>query len=160
MLRIARKNENRHCNAIPAYTTKYAHKRVHVLNPMEVVEVIIKLSLFVVGIIAFRQGMAWLAKRGLEGREAPAGIPETPQAKIFYFHSPGCIPCQTMGEIISQLQAKYPGQLIKVNLAEEAELGKKFGVRGTPTTLVVEEGRVIKAFIGTQSAKTLEPFLQ
>jgi thioredoxin 1 len=64
---------------------------------------------------------------------------------IFYFYSPNCRACTSMTPIVDRLSVENKN-LYKINILKDINSAQKFGVMGTPSLVVVEEG-VIKEFL-------------
>lgn len=93
----------------------------------------------------------WRTKK-LVGREIPKKLGRD---VVLYFYSPGCGACRKMEPVIEKLSKSTKVKRIDVSQREGLELAKQFGILGTPTTLVVKEGRVIKVFLGAQKEDKL-----
>lgn len=74
---------------------------------------------------------------------------------LVYFYSNNCAACKPMTPVIDRLMREYPN-IHKINLSTELEIGRKFGVLGTPATVLVE-GQKVRSF--NLGAKT-EGFLR
>ncbi|WP_366142823.1 thioredoxin [uncultured Oscillibacter sp.] len=59
------------------------------------------------------------------------------------FWAPWCGPCQMLGPVMEDLAAQYEGRALvaKVNVDEEPELARRFGVMNIPTVAFLKEGR-------------------
>lgn len=64
-----------------------------------------------------------------------------------------------MTPAIEELMARNPGRIEKINIADNREMTQSMGIRATPTTVLVKDNRIIKAFIGARSVKALETLL-
>lgn len=78
-----------------------------------------------------------------------------PEGVIFYFYHPKCGPCKSMTPILDALKKQYPDQVEKVNIADRQDLAITFGIRVTPTTVMVKNNYIITALIGYKSQKKL-----
>jgi len=70
---------------------------------------------------------------------------------ILYFYSPNCGACKKMNPVIETLSKKARVKRVDVSDRKGLEMAKEFGVMGTPTTVVVKEGKIKKVFVGFQS---------
>ena len=100
------------------------------------------------------------ASRKLAGRPAPEGTHHDPRGMIYYFHHPRCGPCRQMGPAIDKVAAPHPGQVVKINAAEDMASARAFGIAATPTTLLVKDGRIADVILGARSARKIEALLQ
>ena len=69
---------------------------------------------------------------------------------IVDFWAPWCGPCHMVAPVLEKLAVEYAGRLVvaKVNTDENPQWAMKFGVRGIPTMLFVDNGQVLKEQIG------------
>ncbi len=60
------------------------------------------------------------------------------------FWAPWCNPCKMLAPVIDKLAQDYEGKakICKVNVDDEAELSKRFGIRNIPTILLFKDGEV------------------
>lgn len=114
----------------------------------------------VLGLILLVQWRAFHLARRQRGEPAPAEAAGRSLPTVYYFHHPRCAPCRSLTPRIDALSAQHPGQVLKVDIAQQAELAAAFHVRATPTTLLVKDGRVEEVLLGPQSAKRLEALLR
>jgi thioredoxin 1 len=89
------------------------------------------------------------AMRG-KGVEALASVfPELPgqrRAAIYCF-SAQCAACRRVTPVIADLQQEHP-HLYRLDIGTHGPLAGRIGVRATPTTLLVEDGRILKVILG------------
>ena len=66
------------------------------------------------------------------------------------FWATWCVPCNFMKRAIEKAAETLSGEVVigLVNVDEEPELLARFGVRGTPTFVLVKSGEVIQTFSG------------
>jgi thioredoxin 1 len=91
--------------------------------------------------------------RGELGKQIMAG-----KRLLIYFYSPSCTACKTMTPVVSKLN-KENKNVQMVNLATDMEIGRKFGVMGTPATVIVENERIEKFLLGARSEQFLRNLL-
>ncbi len=110
--------------------------------------------------LAFRLGTS-----RLEGQPAPdvsdlLGTRLDPGKKaLFYFYSSHCPPCRTMSPRIDRLSQRYPN-VFKVDIGESRELTRRFSITVTPSVIIVDQGQIARAVIGTQSEKRLAAVME
>lgn len=100
----------------------------------------------------------WQARRRL-GQAAPDttdvdGAAGAERRRVYYFHAPQCGPCRAMTAMVDRLRQTHPN-LIKVNVAESLELARNFGIAGTPSFVLVEDGAIRRVKLGGQSERGL-----
>jgi len=66
---------------------------------------------------------------------------------ILYFYTPTCGACKTQAPIIDKLKEdlSFVG---KIDLSENREASKEFGILGTPTTAIMKGNSVAEIFVG------------
>lgn len=77
---------------------------------------------------------------------------------LAYFYSPTCSECKTQTPIIDILQREYPN-VYKVDVGEHFEAARAFGVMATPTTVLVDQSKIVDVFVGTRSEAVLREAL-
>ncbi len=77
---------------------------------------------------------------------------------IVDFWADWCAPCHRVAPILDDLAASHEGRAIvaKVNVDDEPELAKEYGIRSIPTFLLVRDGEVVDRVSGALSKKQLE----
>lgn len=68
------------------------------------------------------------------------------------FWAPWCGPCQSIGPVIDSVAAEVTHAKIgKVNVDEQQQLARQFGVMSIPTLIVIKNGEVIQSVVGANS---------
>jgi len=77
------------------------------------------------------------------------------------FHSPHCGPCRAMSPKIRKLAKRYKNQVAfgKVNVAEQKEVAKEYGVSSVPTIIIFEWGKQKKFIVGKRSMADIRNIL-
>jgi thioredoxin 2 len=75
--------------------------------------------------------------------------------------APWCGPCRAVSPALEQLAQRYAGRvkLVKVNVDEAEPLALRFQVRGIPTLLVMNHGKVIARQTGAAPEDALRRWL-
>lgn len=103
--------------------------------------------------------------RRMRGRAVPeldALLSDTQRAEqrlLVYFWSPGCGACRPMTPVMDKLAAER-GNVVKVNVAQSLALARRFGVMGTPTLALVENGILRQLLVGARSEPQIRALLQ
>lgn len=73
---------------------------------------------------------------------------------LFYFHSPGCGACRPMTPIIEEFRKKHKNYF-SIDVSQNFDVARKFGIMATPSTVVVEKGVIKEFLIGPQPKEKL-----
>ncbi len=92
----------------------------------------------------------------LEGRYAKAS--RDGKAALFYFYSDGCGACRPMTPIFEELVKKRK-DVFKVDITKDMATARKFGVMGTPSTVLVRDGKIAEFLVGPQSRERIGELL-
>ncbi len=76
---------------------------------------------------------------------------------IVDFYAPWCPPCKIMAENLQDYSSKKAKniEIYKVNVDDELELAKKYGVSYLPTIIYFKDGKMKKDYIGVMDIKEL-----
>lgn len=118
----------------------------------------------VAGLVALmvlsRTLIVWKAK-AQQGKPAPelsgpakAWVRKGKRA-LFYFYSPACGACHAMTPVVQRLRKDHDG-VFPVDVSQDMETARRFGVMATPTTVVVDHGVVARVLIGPQTPAALQ----
>ncbi len=68
------------------------------------------------------------------------------------FYAEWCGPCRMVSPVVEKIADEHPEYLIgKVNVDEEAELAKEFGVMSIPTLVVLKGGEIVSKSVGAKN---------
>ncbi|MDF1563181.1 MAG: thioredoxin family protein [Deltaproteobacteria bacterium] len=105
-----------------------------------------------------------LKMRAAKGKPAPA-LPGKLGERIakgerllFYFYSPTCGACRAMTPVVQRM-GKASSRVQAIDISQDMETARAFGIMGTPATLVVDGGTVTELLIGAQPQSRLEALL-
>jgi thioredoxin 1 len=78
------------------------------------------------------------------------------------FWAPWCGPCRMQTPVLEHLANRLGNRarIAKVNVDEAPELAGRFQITGIPTLLLFKEGRLVRQFVGLQSAAVLVAALE
>jgi len=68
---------------------------------------------------------------------------------ILYFYSQNCGACKVMAPIVDSIK-EVKVRKIDVFTKEGAKLAQELSIMGTPTTILIEKGQVLNAFVGVK----------
>ena len=76
---------------------------------------------------------------------------------IVDFYAPWCPPCKIIAGNLEDFSAKKPKnvEVYKVNVDDELNLAKKYGVAALPTLVYFKDGKVKKNYVGVLSTEEL-----
>lgn len=67
------------------------------------------------------------------------------------FWAPWCGPCRMVGPVLEQIASEREDvKVVKVNIDEELELAREYGIMSIPTIMVVKEGKVVNQSLGAK----------
>jgi thioredoxin 1 len=86
---------------------------------------------------------------------------ESAEPVLVDFWADWCGPCHAVAPILAQIAEERAGQLrlVKVNIDEEPELARRYGVMSIPTMILFEGGQQKSAALGAQPKGMLETSL-
>ena len=72
-----------------------------------------------------------------------------------------CGPCKAIAPVLDEVAKEYSGKVkvAKVNVDENQEIPKKYGIRGIPTLMLFKNGNVEAQKVGALSKSQLTAFL-
>jgi thioredoxin 1 len=80
---------------------------------------------------------------------------------MLYFYSPTCSACKVQTPIIDNLINLANGRtkIFKIDVSRDVNTALKFGVMGTPSIVVVEDGKIKEFFVGVKSENILRRYV-
>lgn len=77
------------------------------------------------------------------------------------FWAAWCGPCKMLAPVIAELSEELEGSVKvgKVNVDEQNELAREFGIMSIPTLLVFKNGKVVNQTVGVQSKEQIKNIL-
>jgi len=81
---------------------------------------------------------------------------------LIEFWGSWCPPCQKMKDVISTLEKKYNGQIkiAKINIDKNPGIATKYDIKGVPTYIVFQNGKIIHRDVGAKSERQLEAMIK
>ena len=122
----------------------------------------------VIGIVVLFFGMQFFMvfkMRLKKGKTAPelsgkAGkLLQKGEQALFYFYSPGCRACKDMTPMMHQM-SKYNKGIFPIDISKDMNTAKKFGVMGTPSTVLVKAGTIKEFLVGPQTDAKIASLLR
>ncbi len=67
------------------------------------------------------------------------------------FWAPWCGPCRMVGPVLEQISNERSDvKVVKVNIDEELDLAREYGIMSIPTIMVVRDGKVVNRSLGAK----------
>ena len=101
-----------------------------------------------------------MALQHLKTEGFDAAVEAAPLAMVDFW-AVWCGPCQMLGPVMEDLAGRYDGKALvaKVNVDEEPELARRFGVMSIPTVVFLNQGREFDRKVGAFPAAVYEEVL-
>lgn len=77
---------------------------------------------------------------------------------LIYFFSPTCRTCKYQTPIIKELQSKNRN-VFDVDISRDMQTARVFGIKATPTTILMENGAVREVLLGVKQKEDLKAYL-
>ena len=92
--------------------------------------------------------------------EFDAAVNAAPVAMVDFW-AEWCGPCRMLAPLVDQLAGDYDGKVLvgKVNVDEEPELARRFGVMSIPTVVVLKNGQEVDRLVGVRPAPAFKAAL-
>jgi thioredoxin 1 len=76
------------------------------------------------------------------------------------FYAPWCGPCKMIAPVVEQISTEFSElKVVKVNADNAQDLMVKFGIRGIPTLLLIEDGELVSTKVGAASVSQVREFV-
>ncbi len=78
------------------------------------------------------------------------------------FWAAWCAPCRMMAPILNEMAAELPENYFvgKIDIEQNREIARRYGIRGIPTFIIFKEGKVAKTIVGVKSKTHLMKEMQ
>ncbi len=86
----------------------------------------------------------------------PTGVSPKPRM-LFYFYSEHCGACRGVTPLIEDLERERDG-VVKVDVRRHIDTARRFGITGTPSLVLVDNGMIARIHVGSINGGTLQQF--
>ena len=78
------------------------------------------------------------------------------------FWAEWCGPCKQIGPILEEIAEEKKDRLriVKLNIDENQQTPQKYGVRGIPTLILFQDGRLVDSKVGSMSKSFLNEWIE
>ena len=92
--------------------------------------------------------------------EFDAAVEAAPLALVDFWAG-WCGPCRMLAPLVDQLAAEYDGKVLvgKVDVDNEPDLARRFGVMSIPTVVVLKNGQEVDRLVGARPAPAFKAAL-
>ncbi len=123
------------------------------------IAVIVALVLF--GLMQYRAVRKF---KQVQGQDAPdihreTGVRLQDGKHLLYFFRSSCHACKAMTPVVDELH-KEGKPVVKINTDMFFHLAREFSIMGTPSLILVDNGKITKVEIGAKSRKVMENMLE
>jgi thiol-disulfide isomerase/thioredoxin len=125
---------------------------------------IVYIILAIVVIILMLQFLMILAAKKSKGKKLSGlkgklkGLENNGSKGLVYFFSPSCHACKAQTPIIKELQSSNRN-IFDVDISKDMETARIFGIKATPTTMIVENGTINHVLLGVKQKDVLKSYL-
>ena len=76
------------------------------------------------------------------------------------FYADWCGPCKMLAIEIEKVASEIDIEIVKVNVDEEEDIARRYGVMSIPTLILFENGQELKKTIGFMSKDKIKEFIE
>ena len=89
-------------------------------------------------------------------------VVESAQPALVDFWAEWCAPCRAVAPVVERVAEEFEGRLTvgKVDVDDEPELARAYGIRSIPALLVLRDGEVVEKIVGAVPFEVLSEKLE
>ena len=96
----------------------------------------------------------------IEGRDELDDVTAEYDVVLADVHAEWCGPCQQLEPIGDRLATETNASVAKIDIDENQQLARTYGVRGVPTLALFAEGEQVEKVVGVQSEEQLRSLIE
>jgi len=97
----------------------------------------------------------------ISAEQFPQEVDQENGKVLIDFYAPWCAPCKMIAPVVEQIAQDHTDiKVLKINADNSQALMAKFGIRGIPTLLLINNGELVATQVGAASVKQVELFIQ
>jgi thioredoxin 1 len=77
--------------------------------------------------------------------------------QVLRFTASWCQPCKALASILEEIKTDIPIKVIDID--NDQELAKKYGIRGVPTLVKLDGEKVVSTMVGVKAKNLVEEWL-
>jgi thioredoxin 1 len=85
---------------------------------------------------------------------------ESEEYTLVQFSASWCGPCKMLTKTLESMENEYSFRVAKIDIDQERELARTYGIRSVPTMIVFKDGEEIKRTVGNKPRPAIQEFME